>query len=318
MTTGRFRSPLTALVAVTILAIGSPASAQSMASDPGLHVSWRDADEPHRAAAERELLEIHLALRQLLSRRARLERAEMTVASTERQLHELHEAFTAITERAPSLVTAWVDLGDIDFELRDGAAMLRHLQTAAVHAGDGPQRAGVLFQLGIAFTMLDRFVEARDAYRTLLDLPLANSTRGLALCNLAEIETYLHAPDDSIAHYQACVAIIPGYDGGLWGLASALDREGREYEARDAAQHALSIDPAAESLTSSSVFYTPAYEVHYYLGLAREAQGRNAEALQEWQRYLDAGGSRDTWARRAEAHVRALSRSRTRAASSSP
>jgi tetratricopeptide (TPR) repeat protein len=274
-------------------------------TDHGFHVSWSDAREPHRASAERELAELHLALRTLLSNRAQLDGISRALA-TDTRLRDLYERLRGVTERAPSLAVAWLDLADIDFEFRDGRAMLAHLEQAAVHARGTPLIEQVLFQQGIAYTMLDRFTEAADVYRRGLELPLSNGARGFSLCNLAEIETYLRQPEESIAHYEACVSLIPGYDGGYWGLASALDREGRESEARAAAARALSIDEHARSLTSHGVFYTPPYEQHYYLGLAREAQGRNAEAAQEWRLYLEAGGAHDPWARRAEAHLRAL------------
>ena len=296
-----------ALVVLAFTSLASMAHAQSTPIDPTaqFHVSWHDANEPGRAAAEHELIDVHLALRELLSPRAQRNSAARS-AMIEPRLRDVRTQLEGIVERAPALVTAWLDLAEIDFEMRDGTAMLRHLTEAEVRAGNGPMRAAVLFQLGIAHTMLDHFAEARATYLSALELPLSNTARGLSLCNLAEIETYLRAPDDSIAHYEACVNLLQGYDGGFWGLASAYDREGREYDAHEAAARALSIDATAASLTSHSVFYTPAYEVHYYLGLAREAQGRRDEALAEWQRYLDAGGANDPWAERARAHVRAL------------
>jgi tetratricopeptide (TPR) repeat protein len=308
----RHRGIVRAALGFALISFGTTAHAQSTdTADTGQRVTWNDAREPGRAAGERQLIELHLALRRVLSRRAQLDSVGRALSS-DTQLRELGDQLEALTRRAPALVTAWLDLADIDFELRDGTAMLRHLDEASARAGEGPMRVSVLSQLAIAYTLLDRFTDARDAYRSALELPMSNAARGISLCNLGEIETYLHEPEASISHYEQCVSLLPAYDGGFWGLASAYDREGREFEAREAAERALSIDPAAASLTSHTVFYTPAYEVHYYLGLAREAQGRRAEALLEWQRYLDAGGANDAWATRARAHVRALTQAANR------
>ncbi len=293
--------------------VASPCTARAQetttdgAAEPRVHVGWSDASDPARPGAERELADAHLALRRLLARRAQLDGVARALA-TDARLRELTAQIESIAHRAPSLAVAWLDLADLAFERRDGEAMLRLLREAEARAGDGPLRVSVLTQLGIAFTLLDRFAEARDAYSAALEQPQSTTARGVSLCNLAEIETYLRDPEASIMHYEACVSLLPGYDGGYWGLASALDREGRDREARDAAQRALSIDPSAASLTSHGVFYTPPYEVHYYLGLAREAQGRRDEALAAWRRYLDLGGANDPWARRARAHIETLSR----------
>jgi tetratricopeptide (TPR) repeat protein len=294
------------------LAVGSIASSRIVRAQTaeeegvrGFHVGWSDANEPHRAAAERDLGDLHMQLREALTRRGEPD-GMSRVFATDARLREIYDQLRAITELAPSLTIAWLDLADIDFEFRDANAMLEHLAHARTHAAGTPLIVQVLFQQGIAYTMLDRFADARDVYLRALEYPLSNSGRGLSLCNLAEIETYLHEADDSIAHYEACVSLLPGYPGGYWGLASALDREGREAEARAAASRAVSIDPDARSLSGHGVFYTPPYEEHYYLALAREAQGRRTEAALEWRRYLDAGGAHDPWAHRAEAHLRAL------------
>ncbi|MEI8254601.1 MAG: tetratricopeptide repeat protein [Deltaproteobacteria bacterium] len=299
-------------MALATAAATRAAHAQDIAAEPTeprVHVGWSDASDPARPAAERELVEAHLALRRLLARRAALDGSARALI-TDARLHELTAQLGSISHRAPALTIAWLDLADVAFERRDGEAMLGYLREAETRAGDGPLRVSALTQLGIAFTLLDRFADARGAYRAALEQPQSTTARGVSLCNLAEIETYLREAEASIMNYEACVALLPGYDGGYWGLASALDREGRDREARDAAQRAISIDPGAASLTSHGVFYTPPYEVHYYLGLAREAQGRPAEALAAWRRYLDLGGASDPWAHRARAHIEALSRPR--------
>lgn len=277
------------------------------AAEPRVHVGWSDAFDPALPAAAREFVDIHLALRRLLARRAGLDAATQ-VRDTDAHLRELMSQIQSLVRRAPSLTVAWLDLADVAFELRDGRAMLGYLSEAEARAGGGLLRVSVLTQLGIAHTLLDRFADARADYRAALEQPQSTAARGVSLCNLAELETYLHEPEASIMHYEACIDLLPGYDGGYWGLASALDREGRDHAAREAARRALSIDPEAASLTSHGVFYTPPYEVHYYLGLAREAQGRRTEALAAWRQYLDLGGAHDPWAHRARAHIETLSR----------
>ncbi len=94
------------------------------------------------------------------------------------------------------------------------------------------------------------------------------------------------------------------------GLAVALDRDGQTRAAREMMQRALALDSttsvlAVAELPNSDLFFVPAGDVYYYLGLARSVAGRREEAADAFHEFLARQpGSR--WAIRAEAHLTEL------------
>jgi hypothetical protein len=94
------------------------------------------------------------------------------------------------------------------------------------------------------------------------------------------------------------------------GLAVALDRDGQTRAAREMMQRALALDSTTSVLTvaelpDSDLFFVPAGDVYYYVGLARSVAGRREEAADAFRQFLaHQPGSR--WATRAEGHLREL------------
>ncbi len=94
------------------------------------------------------------------------------------------------------------------------------------------------------------------------------------------------------------------------GLAVALDRDGQTRAAREMMQRALALDSttsvlAVAELPHSDLFFVPAGDVYYYVGLARSVAGRREEAADAFREFLaHQPGSR--WASRAEAHLTEL------------
>ncbi|HSY40324.1 MAG TPA: tetratricopeptide repeat protein, partial [Polyangia bacterium] len=94
------------------------------------------------------------------------------------------------------------------------------------------------------------------------------------------------------------------------GLAVALDRDGQTRAAREMMQRALALDSttsvlAVAELPNSDLFFVPAGDVYYYVGLARSVAGRRDEAADAFHEFLShQPGSR--WAIRAEAHLNEL------------
>jgi len=94
------------------------------------------------------------------------------------------------------------------------------------------------------------------------------------------------------------------------GLAVALDRDGQTRAAREMMERALALDSttsvlAVAELPNSDLFFVPAGDVYYYLGLARSIAGRREEAAEAFREFLARQpGSR--WAIRAEAHLTEL------------
>jgi tetratricopeptide (TPR) repeat protein len=94
------------------------------------------------------------------------------------------------------------------------------------------------------------------------------------------------------------------------GLAVALDRDGQTRAAREMMQRALALDATASvlavaQLPNSELFFVPAGDVYYYVGLARAVAGRREEAADAFRQFLaHQPGSR--WAMRAAGHLSEL------------
>lgn len=183
---------------------------------------------------------------------------------------------------------------------------------SALPAHDRDHRAQVLFSLGVAHTRLEQHAAARDAYLELVEDASAPS-RGTALCNLAEVHMYLNEVDASLSRYQECARLLPTNATAWWGMAVAHDRAGHDADARTSADHAVSMDPDLNDINGEGVFYVPAYERHYYLAIAREAQARRpgatvslTQALAAWRSYMTDGGPNAPWIQRVRAHVVAI------------
>ena len=90
----------------------------------------------------------------------------------------------------------------------------------------------------------------------------------------------------------------------------ALDRDGQTRAAREMMQRALALDSttsvlAVAALPNADLFFVPAGDVYYYIGLARSVAGRREEAADAFHEFLaHQPGSR--WASRAEAHLTEL------------
>ncbi len=97
------------------------------------------------------------------------------------------------------------------------------------------------------------------------------------------------------------------------GLAVALDRDGQTQAAREMMQRALALDSttsvlAVAELPSSDLFFVPAGDVYYYVGLARSVAGRRDEAVEAFHEFL-VHQPASRWAAGAKAHLTELERS---------
>jgi tetratricopeptide (TPR) repeat protein len=194
--------------------------------------------------------------------------------------------------------------------------------------GTGGAAAG-WFSLAVERTAAGRYAEAAAAYGEAL---AAGGDASPLYANLGEVlmaDGQLAAAE---AAYRDAVAVAvaeqhPGSGGtrfedlreraqdlslGLLGLAVALDRDGQTGAARETMRRALALEStvpvlAVASLPNTELFFVPAGDIHYYVGLARAVAGRNTEAAEAFHEFLsEAPASR--WAPRAEAHLAALAR----------
>lgn len=124
--------------------------------------------------------------------------------------------------------------------------------------------------------------------------------------NLAETYMMLGRLDDSIHAYKE--ALRHGARTATWyGLAVALDRDGRGALARDMilAQGAVGYRQFRSDVDSHGTFFVPHGEVFYYYALAEEAFGLIDEALDHWHKYV-ASGAHPQYQPRAREHIDAL------------
>jgi tetratricopeptide (TPR) repeat protein len=134
----------------------------------------------------------------------------------------------------------------------------------------------------------------------------ASETLSLVWGNLAETYMMLGRLDDSIDAYKE--AIRGGARTSTWyGLAVALDRDGRGTLARDTilAQGQEGFRSFVTDVRNRNTFFVPRGEVFYYYALAEEAMGQLDEALDHWNKFITSG-AHPQYQPRAREHIDAL------------
>jgi tetratricopeptide (TPR) repeat protein len=124
--------------------------------------------------------------------------------------------------------------------------------------------------------------------------------------NLAETYMMLGRLDDAIDAYKE--SLRTGARTSTWyGLAVALDRDGRGALARDVmiAQGMAGYTLFRREVDNHRTFYVPRGEQYYYFALAEEALALYDEALDHWNKFI-ASGAHPQYQPRAREHVDAL------------
>lgn len=204
----------------------------------------------------------------------------------------------------------------------------RRAAGAEGEAARGDDTAG-WFALAVERTTGGRYAEAAAAYGEAL---AAGGAEPSLYANLGEVlMADGRLPEAEAAYRDAVAAATAAERGtsfatrfddlreraqdlalGLLGLAVALDRDGQTHAAEETMRRALALDATAAVLGAAVVpnenlFFVPAGDVYYYVGLARAVAGHRSEAADAFRGFLDAvPGSR--WARQAQAHLDALAR----------
>jgi len=197
-------------------------------------------------------------------------------------------------------------------------------------AGAAPAAGNVgqsFWRTAVERTNQGRYVEAAAAYGLALaagaDAPAVYANLGEVLMADGQLAAAEACYRDAIAVASVSrlpVAESPRFDDpraraqdlvlGYLGLAVALDRDGQPRAAREMMQRVLALDSttsvlAVAELPNSDLFFVPAGDVYYYIGLARSVAGRRAEAAGAFREFLARQpGSR--WAVRAEGHLTEL------------
>ena len=203
------------------------------------------------------------------------------------------------------------------------------LEQALRDAPDSPLAAHGLADLAIAAAKLGDRAAEHAAYLRALDITWEPDARANLLANLAESDMALGQLSRAIREYRLALVGSQQPDvvaGAYFGLSVALDRAGDLPSALDAAQRAISIQlppslfPVASVLDLPNVFFTPAYEIHYYKGLgamaaaqlAKDDAARRdalADAAEEWSSYRSlAELDHAPWVQRAALHQASVER----------
>ncbi len=208
-------------------------------------------------------------------------------------------------------------------------AFRRGLSLAPNH----PAAPEALLTLAVALAKLDRPDDERGTYLAFLEQSTDPDARGVALYNFAEAEMRLGRLPEAIRGYREAMGqgrsmarTGTTYVLALWGLAVALDRYGDTSAAeREADRAAVQLDPWDHVIDNhDTVFFVPAYERHWYLGLGAAARARAAgndaraalryaqKAESHWTEYVLRATPKDRWKALAERHLTAAKRERQR------
>lgn len=320
----RHASITASIVALALIVAGPRARAQEAAGGSLWTERWQAALDPRRARVDALAARAEASLDEAMIRDAELNMAARMASSVfafeeQRRSRALIDAALRDARAALSLdpahglaryvvarVRERLDASPAETIAACNAAL------ASLDAQDRERRALLAFSLGVSHTRLEQHALARDAYETIVDDPSAPG-RATALCNLAEVHMYLGEVTRSLDRYRECSRLMPTNATAYWGLAVAHDRAAHDADSRIAADRAVSMDPDLRDILGEGVFYVPAYERHYYVAIAREAQGRRpgeapalVAALAAWRSYASEGGPNAPWLDRVQAHIRAI------------
>ncbi len=218
-----------------------------------------------------------------------------------------------------------IDLGEIYEKLELNTAAVALLQPALAMAPGHVAAERGWNALAYAFARMDRPASELAAYEQYLRTEVDEEQRASATLNMAEAEMRRGDLKAAITGYEEAVRLAQDVRTGggvvtfvlsIWGLAVAKDRNadatGAMLEARRAVSHdrlLLMISPQ-----NPGVFFVPAYERSYYLGLGElaltvdsdttRAKVQHAErAERRFSEYVKAATSDDRWLRRAKEHL---------------
>lgn len=166
-----------------------------------------------------------------------------------------------------------------------------------------PMAGRAWFNVAIASARLGDPKRERDAYTRALELVWEPGFRANILGNRGESHMVLGELELAIADYKRAILVADRPDLSAlahFGLGVALERNGdlpRALEAMNTAS-AIHIPGVGSALDLPSVFFVPAYDVHYYQALSSMALARAEtkpelvaahllDAGEAWQKYLD-------------------------------
>jgi tetratricopeptide (TPR) repeat protein len=275
---------------------------------------WEMAKTPELRTA----YALHIEVRQALAAEGG---AATTAAVLERARARLEEAHA---ETSPD-VRLRFDLGEVYEHIGRHEKAAEVLAAALKDAPDHPGAVDALYILAIAYARLDRANLERETYRRFLAKVTDDRARANALLNLAEAEMRAGDLETACADYQEAIDValaLPNVASAsntailaVWGLSVALDRSGDPGGAARQVKLAVSMDPEERYIgNTTTVFFVPEYDRHWYLGLGRTERARQAaeartaaflwtKAEEEWAGYVTEADPKDRWLPLARAHL---------------
>ncbi len=217
-----------------------------------------------------------------------------------------------------------IDLGVVYEKLEQNTAAVSVLTSALTMAPGHVAAERAWNALAYAFARMDRPVSELAAYEQYLQTEVDEEQRASAVLNMAEAEMRRGNLKDAITGYEEALRVAQGVRTGggvttyvlaIWGMAVAKDRNGDASGAMLEARRAVSHDRLLGIISDRRVvFFVPAYERDYYLGLGElaltvdsdttRAKLQHAErAERRFTEYLRAATSDDRWLRRAKEHL---------------
>lgn len=219
------------------------------------------------------------------------------------------------------------------------ARAARVLRDALRAAPDHPMAEDGFLNLAFACGHTGDHACERDAYVQVLRRSTEDVLRATPTLNLAETSMHLGNLRDAAEGYREALRIagrVPALGDtaplAVWGLAVALDRSGDHLAAENEARLAIQLErsmgmtgPVSQILHSSSVFFVPAYEIHWYDALSARVLAKDAKkpseaayywtvaerALTSYVRQAEAKG--DRWLEIAKARLAEVSAARAHA-----
>jgi tetratricopeptide (TPR) repeat protein len=217
-----------------------------------------------------------------------------------------------------------IDLGAIYERLEQNAAAVSVLTSALALAPHHVAAERAWNALSYAFARMDRPVSELAAYEQYLALEVDEESRASAVLNMAEAEMRLGNLKGAIAGYEEAIRVsqdvrtgggVSTYVLAIWGLTVAKDRNGDASGAVQEARRAVSHDGQLAIISDRKhVFFVPAYEREYYLGMGELALAADATATRSRQVHLERAERRfgayvraahgdDRWLARAKDHA---------------
>lgn len=288
----------------------TPPDVWSRARDPGAKERWELHLEARRAMRPPETGFPSFAALELAHARELLERAHVQDGSDAVLLFDLGIVYEKL-------------------ELHDKAIAV--LEPALAKLPDDPASDAAWLNLAFAYAKVDRPADERRCYLAFLARSTEPDERAVALLNFAETEmrlgrlreaivAYRDAIDDARQHIRSSDTYVLA----VWGLAVALDRYGDLSLAQKTAEEATRLDMYDRLIADrENVFFVPAYERSWYLGLGLSARSRSADdprlaalfaqkAEAQWTQYVAQATAKDRWKSLAEKRLAAAKRERQR------